>query len=48
MTGIVIPSGREESFPGIFTIRGERKFMSHFVVKFVSGNYPAVSNDSVA
>ena len=32
MTGIVIPSGREESFRGIFIIVGERKLMSYFVV----------------
>jgi hypothetical protein len=33
MTGIVIPSGREKSFPGIFIIVGERKIMNHFVVR---------------
>jgi hypothetical protein len=33
MTGIVIPSRREESFPSIFILVGERGLMNHFVVK---------------
>ncbi len=32
MTGIVIPSGCEESFPGPFIFCGERNFMNHFRV----------------
>jgi hypothetical protein len=33
MTGIVIPSGREESFPAFSLSVGEPKIMNHFVVK---------------
>jgi len=34
MTGIVIPSGREKSFPSDFPLSGgERQIMIHFVVK---------------
>ena len=36
MTGIVIPSGREESFPGFSLSVGGRKLMTHFVVKYFS------------
>jgi len=36
MTGIVIPSGREESFLAFSSSVGERKLMNHFVVKTLS------------
>jgi hypothetical protein len=32
MTGIVISSGCEKSFPAFFILCGERKVMKHFVV----------------
>jgi hypothetical protein len=35
MTGIVIPSGREKSFPAFSLSVGERKLMIHFGVNTI-------------